>query len=115
MGIERFFVEDLTIRRWPTKTTAHNDTVRDLDATPADTPVVGWVGPAVTVERLTGGRTEERILRPCRLPIGTDLKANDQILRALDGLTYEVDGTPDAAPTPAGPHHVHARLLAVIG
>lgn len=113
MPIERFFVHELTIRRWPTRVDRYNNTVRNLDGTPDETVVLGWVGPSQTVEVLTGGRSEQRVQRPCRLPVDTDLLAGDQIVR--DGTAYEIDGIPDVVPTPDGPHHVHARLLAVSG
>lgn len=113
MPIERFFVHDLTIRRWPTRLNRYNNTVRDLQGTPVDTTVRGWLGPSETVEVRTGGRNEERVQRPLRLPVDTDIRAGDQVLRGT--ATYEVDGIPDLAPTPYGFHHVHARLLAVTG
>lgn len=114
MGIERFFVHEVTIRRWPMRTDRYNNTIIDREADPTDTVVLGWVGPSVTVEVIrTGSRDEERILRPLRLPVDADLLVGDQVL--FDNTTYEVDGTPDRPWTPVGPHHVHAQLLAVEG
>lgn len=114
MGVERFFVHELTVRRWPTKLDRYNNTVRDRTATPADTIVFGWLGPSETVEHLIDGRVEERIARRCRMPIGTDVTADDQVL--FGDELYEVDGVPFDTPVPTGrPAHVRVNLLSVEG
>jgi len=118
--IDHLLVRDVTINRPGTRTDRYGTVLPDPD-TATTTTTTGWVTTrgsaatsAATREPVDAGRlyavTTDLILY---LPSGTDIAHNDTV--TIDTVTYQVDGTPNAAWSPRGEHHIEANLTRADG
>ena len=111
MSLAALMTQAVTVERAPLVDGHHGDDVRDWDNA-TTTPAVAWIAQENRAEVLTD-RDAEISHWTGYFPVGTDLAAADRVRRG-DEL-FEVDGPPNIAPTPAGPHHVEATLRIVTG
>jgi len=91
-------------------TDEYGNTIVDF-SDPTETAIRAWLQDSTTVEQRDGRDT----VRTTRLLITNELgiTAHDRVI--VDGRIFEVDGEPSTVDTPAGPHHLEARLLTVEG
>lgn len=112
MPIEAYFVHSILIRSFATTTDRYGDSaIAVTQAT--DRSARGWLGPPTVAQLTVDGRNEQRIERILRMPLGSEISPNDQVV--VDGLVYELDGPPWIAQSKLGGDHLAARLLAVEG
>jgi len=112
MSLETFLTSTVTILTPAWVTSARYNSERaDWDhASEVDT--TGWLTETSTSEDLNG---RDAIVTGWRLflPAGTEITGSDRVV--VDGATFEVEGQPHSATTPAGEHHVEVSLRRVVG
>ena len=109
---ERLLPLPVTKVRPAQATDRYNDTTYDYGAGAARTSIKAWIDQASASEETPNGR--DVITGGWKLITNhTDLDALDRI--EWDGATYELDGPAWPVHTPAGLHHVEARLRRVEG
>lgn len=106
MGIDQFFVTDMTILRPTVVTDRYNDAALDWDS-PTEIAVSGWLHELSSFESY-GNRDTTQVSAQVFLPSDTDIRAGDRV--RIAGIDYEVDGAPITAHTPTGPHHLEVVL-----
>ena len=100
-----------------TPTDAHGNAVPTYTVPPANSlAFAAWLQQDDRTEPRTDGR-EPLIQRWLMISNETDVRGGDRIVWATGGLTFEVDGPPEPAYTPAStaPHHLEATLRIVDG
>lgn len=111
--ITRFFVRPLTVITAPEPSTGLYNGDTDWSGA-AETSVMGWLAQEEATEDPTGERDSTDTRPVVMLPVGTVITAADRV-RDDNGVTYRVDGTPNVAWAPRGPHHIEAHLEYVGG
>jgi plastocyanin len=114
MTLASLMVHDVTVVHAGTGTNVYGDTTKDW-ATATRTGVRGWVSQTSQSEVLDGreAQVSEWVVF---LPPEVTVAGGDRIEWAdLPAVTFEVDGPPNPARTPRGPHHIEARLRVVEG
>jgi hypothetical protein len=76
------------------------------------TPVKAWISQRNRAEVL-GNREAQLSDWIAYLPAGTEIDGGDRI--EWESLTFEIDGPPNPAWSPRGPHHVEVQLRLVEG
>lgn len=114
MTLASMMVHDVTVVHAGTTTDAYGNQTKDWTAA-TRTAVRGWVSQTSGNEVLDG-REAEVSEWAVYLPAGTVVTGGDRVEWAdLPAVTFEVDGPPNPARTPRGPHHVEARVKVVEG
>lgn len=111
MSIDTLAVRPVTILVAAESEDRYGDIITDWSAATA-TPVQAWLGPITTTENFDQ-RDATISTRRATFPCGTRIGPLDRVL--VGDVTYEVDGQPNEAWTPRGPHHVACTLRAVVG
>lgn len=107
MSIDNLFTTTVTIVTPATVTsTRYNSERPDWDH-PSEVDAIGWLTELSTVEVLDGRDTVVSGWR-LFLPAGTAITARDRV--RIDGDTFDVDGQPHSATSPAGEHHIEVTL-----
>lgn len=111
--IEQLFTRTVTILRGTSTSTGYGNATK-LDWTnPTPTQTVGWLGPYSGEAENALDRDQQMADATVFLPAGTDITALDRV--QIDGVTYQVTGTPSPPFTPLGAHHIEADLKVVKG
>lgn len=101
-----------------TSTDAHGNDVKTYTVPPATSlSFAAWLQQDDRAEPRTDGR-EALTQRWLMISNETDVRGGDRIVWATGGLTFEVDGPPEPAYTPASAtaaHHLEATLRVVEG
>jgi hypothetical protein len=105
-------VHDVTVVHAGTTTDRYGNTVKDW-TTASSSSTRGWVSRSSTVELTDGGREGQMSGWIAYLPVDTVVAGGDRV--TWNGVTFEVDGPPNQAWTPRGPHHIEAQLRVVEG
>lgn len=93
-------------------TDRYGNTVYDYGAAATRTTIAAWIDQASASEETPDGR--DAIAGGWKLITNdTDIDANDRI--EWDSVVYELDGPSWPVHTPAGLHHIEARLRRVEG
>lgn len=112
MPINNLLVRPVTILN-PTTTTTdrYNNTVLVWD-TPASTPAKAWIAQTTTSEEFT---ERDATVEELAATFAADAPLTSRSRVDVDGVVYEVVGTPRVAWTPRGAHHTEVQLRAVTG
>jgi hypothetical protein len=111
MALTDLLVRPVTILAPTTTVNSYGDTQLSWTS-PATVDTTGWLAQQSALENLDG-RDAVITGLVVVLPAGTPITAVCRVV--VDGRTYEVDGDPLSAWTPAGEHHIEAKLRAVAG
>lgn len=111
MSFDRLLVQTVTVLTASTSTDRYGNTV-DSWANPTSRTVSAWVTQTGSVEALLG-RDVTTTVAVVFLPAGDPITAYDRM--TVGGVTYAVDGVPDAAFSRRGVHHIQVRLRDVEG
>jgi hypothetical protein len=115
MTLTSMMVHDVTVVHAATTTDAYGDQAKDWAAA-SRTATRGWVSQTSGSEVLDGREAQVSdwvVFLPAR---SHGRSGGDRIEWAdLPAVTFEVDGPPNPARTPRGPHHIEARLRVVEG
>lgn len=90
----------------------YGNTTLDYGPAAAHTPIRAWIEQAGATEPLSDGR-DPAVSSWLLITNHLDIAARDRIEQ--DGRVLEVDGPPALVHTPAGVHHLEARLKSVEG
>lgn len=113
MSIDRLFVADLEVLDAPLAVDGYGDQAPDWSAA-TRRRVRGWIDQQARQEVRDGAAREAEVSSwIVYLPAGDPITASSRVV--YDGATFEVDGQPNRARTPRGPHHVEASLRLVEG
>lgn len=111
MSLATLMSRTVTIVTPGVRVDAYSDNQPDW-TTATSVATVGWLAQTSTLEDLDG-RNATSSLFSLTLPAGTAIFNKDRVV--IDGVTYEVDGSPTSAHTPAGEHHLEVPLKVVAG
>lgn len=106
VSIGRLMNQAITIRR---RTAATPDAEGNPVSTSEDVPALGRLEQQATDDRIDGDRRSTRFL--LYLPSDASIDGGDQVV--ADARTFEVEGSPNLASTPRGPHHWEVTLREV--
>lgn len=111
MSLETLLTRDVVIRTPGSLTDRYGDTIDDWTGA-TDTCVKAWVAQVATSESHDHrDGTISNVVATFFLD--AELTVRDRVI--VDGETYEVEGAPNVACTPRGPHHLRVQLRAVAG
>lgn len=110
MSLATLLVRDVTILRAGV-TTDYGTTVPTW-TNPQSTTTKGWLSQQSRDED-NRNRNAEVSYWHLTVAADTDIQAGDRV--EIDGSTFEVDGPPNPAWSPAGVHHIEATLRIVEG
>lgn len=111
MSLSSLMVHDVTVVHAATITDRYGNLTKDW-TNPTRTTVRGWVARRSETE-VVDGREAEVSDWVVFLPTGTVITGGDRV--EWNGNVFEVNGPPNEAWTPRGPHHIEAQLSAVTG
>lgn len=111
MSFARLLVQTVTVLTASSTTDRYGNTV-DSWTSPTSRTVSAWVDQTGSVEDLLG-RDATTTVAVVFLPAGDPITAYDRM--TVDGVTYAVDGVPNAAYSRRGVHHIQVRLRNVEG
>lgn len=107
MSIDRFFTTAVTIVTPGSTTDRYDDLVPDWTNPVAEIESAGWLTQVDTTEEVVG---RDAVVTGWMLflPPSDAITVADRVI--ANGSIFEVDGDPHYAQTPAGVHHIEARL-----
>ena len=109
---ERLLPLTVTVVRPALGQDRYGNTTPDYGPAAARTPIRAWIQQAGATEPLADGR-DPAVSSWLLITNHLDIAARDRIEH--DGHLLEVDGLPAPVHTPAGVHHLEARLKSVEG
>ena len=111
MSLAGLLVRTVTRLRAPVTVDSHGNEVRNW-STATSVTMNGWLA-----QRIRDENNDNRDARisdwHLTVPTGSDITALDRVV--IDGQTFELDGPPNTAWTPRGPHHIECSLRVVEG
>lgn len=112
MTFSGLLVHEVTILRPNRLTDRYGNSSKDW-AHVTETDAVGWVSQRAASEDRANGREAQLSEWVLFLDPDVDIVGGDRV--TWEGLTFEVDGPPNPAWTPRGPHHLEVPLKVVEG
>lgn len=111
MSLKALLARDVVIQTGTPTTDRYNNTTLDWSA-PRERQAKAWLAQQSTIENHQQ-RDATVTSVSATFEVSAELDARERVV--VDGQVYEVDGLPNVAHTPRGPHHVEASLKAVVG
>lgn len=112
MALESLMTTPVTVVRPSLATDRNRNQVPDW-AGASSTSTRGWLAQTSAAELIEAGRDGGMSAWLLYLPAGTVIDRTCRV--QVSGVTYDVDGPVNRAPTPRGEHHVEVRLRLVEG
>jgi hypothetical protein len=111
--IEQLFTRTVTVLTGTSVPTGYGNATKLDWSAPTSRQTVGWLGPYSGETENAADRDQQMADATVYLPAGDPITALDRV--QIDGVTYQVTGTPSPPFTPRGAHHIEADLKVVKG